>query len=342
MTLGWAIVSTGRHPDTKMAPAINAAASSTLAAVVSRDPGRAQAFAAKHGAAAAYDDVDAMLADPAVDIVYVASPNMLHSEHTLKAAAAGKHVLVEKPMAIAIEDCQAMIDACASANVKLGVGFHLRMHPGHQRMRAMVAAGELGQIALTTANWGRGTRGQTKPPPRAELQAWWNNPAMVGAGAFMATGVHCADIMRYVLGREVTEVAALTDATHESPLEELLVMSVRFDDGSLGTVMTGRRTPDYQGNDVIVYGSEGKAGVHEGIDMVLDGTLDITTNAGQVNEAYANDDPIALYTWQVNAFNAAVDGDGEPAATGLDGLRAAQITLAMVESASTGRRVDIR
>jgi 1,5-anhydro-D-fructose reductase (1,5-anhydro-D-mannitol-forming) len=340
MTLGWAIVSTGRHPDTKMAPAIDAAAGSTLAAVVSRDAGRAQAFAAKHGAAAAYDDVDAMLADPAVDVVYVASPNALHREHTLKAAAAGKHVLVEKPMALTVEHCQAMIDACASAGVKLGVGFHLRTHPGHRRVRALVAAGELGEIALTTANWGRGTRGQTKPPPRADLQAWWDDPAMVGAGAFMATGVHCADIMRYVLGREVTQVTALSDATPDAPLEELLVMSLRFDDGSLGTVMTGRRTPDYQGNDVVVYGSEGKAGVHEGIGMVLDGTLDITTSGTETSESYEND-PIALYTWQVDAMNAAVAGDGEPAATGVDGLRAAQITLAMVESARTGRRVDI-
>jgi 1,5-anhydro-D-fructose reductase (1,5-anhydro-D-mannitol-forming) len=340
MTLGWAIVSTGRHPDTKMAPAINAAADATLVAVVSRDAGRAQAFADKHGAAAAYDDVDAMLADPAVDVVYVASPNALHREHTLKAAAAGKHVLVEKPMALAVEDCQAMIDACATAGVKLGVGFHLRTHPGHVRVREMVETGALGEIALTTANWGRGTRGQTKPPPRADLQAWWDDPAMVGAGAFMATGVHCADLMRFVLGREVIQVTALTDATPEAPLEELLVMSMRFDDGSLGTVMTGRRTPDYQGNDVIVYGSEGKAGVHESIGMVLDGALGISTSGTEERASYEND-PIVLYTWQVDAFNAAVASDGEPAATGMDGLRAAQITVAMVESARTGRRVDI-
>jgi 1,5-anhydro-D-fructose reductase (1,5-anhydro-D-mannitol-forming) len=341
MTFGWAIVSTGRHPDTKMAPAINAAIGATLVAVVSRDAGRAQAFANKHGAVSAYDDIDAMLADPAVDVVYVASPNALHREHTLKAAAAGKHVLVEKPMALAVEDCQAMIDACANAGVKLGVGFHLRTHPGHQRVRGLIADGGLGEVSLTTANWGRGTRGQTKPPPRPELQAWWDDPAMVGAGAFMATGVHCADIMRYVLGREVVEVTALTDATAGAPLEELLVMSLRFDDGSLGTVMTGRRTPDFQGNDMMVYGSEGRAGVRESVGMVLDGSLDISTSATEETESYEND-PIVLYTWQVDAFNAAVTNDGEPAASGSDGLRAAQITLAMVESARTGRRVDIQ
>jgi 1,5-anhydro-D-fructose reductase (1,5-anhydro-D-mannitol-forming) len=340
MTLGWAIVSTGRHPDTKIAPAINDSAGAELVAVVSRDAGRAQAFADKHGATTAYDDVDAMLADPAVDVVHVASPNGLHREHTLKAAAAGKHVLVEKPMALTVEDCQAMIDACASAGVQLGVGFHLRTHPGHQRVREMVASGGLGQVALTTVNWGRGARGQVKPPPRPELQAWWEDPALAGAGAFMATGVHCADLMRYVLGREITEVTAMSDATPESPLEDLLVMSLRFDDGSLGTVMTSRRLPDHLNNDVIVYGSEGRAGVRQSAGMVLEGALDISTSGAEESAEYASD-ALALYTRQVDAFNAAVAGEGEPAASGLDGLRGAQVALAMVESARTGKRVDI-
>ena len=340
MSLGWAIVSTGRHPDTKMAPAINAAANSAIAAVVSRDIGRAKAFAAKHGAGSAYDDLDASLRDPAVHVVYVASPNALHVEHTLKAAAAGKHVLVEKPMALSVEDCQRMIDACADAGVKLGVGFHLRTHPGHRRVRELVTSGALGRLALTIATWARGTRGVITPPPRPDLQAWWGDPTMVGAGAMMATGVHCVDTMRFVTGREVTEVAAVTDAEADRPLEELLTLSLRLDDGSLATVLTGRRTPDYLGNDLMVYGSDGRAGVRDSMDTVLHGTLDVATDALTVDESFETD-PIALYTWQVDAFTEAVERNLEPAASGIDGLRAAQVTVAMVESAKTGRRIDI-
>lgn len=340
MSLGWAIISTGRHPDTKMAPAINAAAGSTITAVASRDIDRAKAFADKHTAKTSYNDVDSMLRDSAVDVVYVASPNALHVDHTLKAAAAGKHVLVEKPMALSIDDCQRMIDACDNAGVKLGVGFHLRTHPGHRRVRDMVAGGELGKLSLTTANWGRGTRGVITPPPRAELQAWWDDPTMAGAGAFMATGVHCLDLMRFVTGRDITEVVALNDASPSNPLEELLTLSLRFDDGSLGTIMTGRRTPDFVGNDVMVYGSNGRAGVRDSVDMVMQGTFDVSTEALTGNESFEAA-PIALYTWQVDAFNQAVERNIAPAASGIDGLRAAQVTLAMVESAKTGRRVDI-
>jgi predicted dehydrogenase len=156
----------------------------------------------------------------------------------------------------------------------------------------------------------------------------------------MATGVHCVDTMRFVTGQEVTEVAAISDATTDHPLEELLTLSLRFADGSLGTVITGRRTPDYIGNDLMVYGSLGRGGVRGSMDTTLTGTLDVQTEALTLDEAYAPD-PVSMYTAQVDAFNRAVIEGGEPAATGVDGLRAAEITAAMVESARSGRRVRL-
>src|SRR5688572_9854126 len=99
MGLRWAIAGTGLHPDNKIAPALKLVPGAELAAVYSRDQGRAEAFAQKHGAAAAYSDLDALLRDPSVDAVFVSSPNALHAEQTIAAARAGKHVLVEKPMA---------------------------------------------------------------------------------------------------------------------------------------------------------------------------------------------------------------------------------------------------
>ena len=340
MTIGWGIVSTGRHPDTKMAPAINEADGASLAAVMSRDIGRAEAFTQKHGSASAYDDLDAMLGDPAVDVVYIASPNALHAEQTVRAAQAGKHVLVEKPMALSVDDARRMIDACDAAGVRLGVGFHLRAHEGHQRLRSLVADGALGRVAFAHADWCRGVRGQEAPPPRSGLQAWWDDPSLIGAGAFMATGVHCADLLRYVLNDDVTEVSAVSDATPEKPLEELVTLALRFKSGVIATVLTGRRTPDYERNDVTVYGTLGRAGLQAGVDMNQAGALAVRTDALTEDEAYPAH-PFALYTRQVEAFDAAVEGNGEPLATGVDGLRVVEITLAMVESARTGARVAL-
>ncbi|MCY4581427.1 MAG: Gfo/Idh/MocA family oxidoreductase [Chloroflexi bacterium] len=341
MTIGWGIVSTGRHPDTKMAPAINEAEDASLAAVMSRDIGRAEAFAQKHGAATAYDDLDALLRDPAVDVVYIASPNALHAEQTVRAAGAGKHVIVEKPMALSVDDAQRMIEACDSAGVLLGVGFHLRAHEGHQRLRSLVTDGAVGQVSFAQASWCRGVRGQEAPPPRTGLQAWWDDPSLIGAGAFMATGVHCADLLRYVLSDDVAEVSAVSDATPEKPLEELVTLAFRFTSGAIATLLTGRRTPDYESNDVMVYGTLGRAGLRSSIEMTQGGALAVRTDALTEDATYP-EHPFALYTKQVCAFDAAVEGNGEPLATGLDGLRVVEITLAMVESARTGSRVSLR
>ena len=228
MAFGWGIISAGRHPDQKMAPAINST-DSKLVAIVSRDIDRARAFSEKHHVLSAYSDIDAMLDDAAVDVVYVASPNYLHKEHVLRAAAAGKHVLCEKPMALTLQDCQEMIDGCARANVRLGVGFHLRYHPGHQRLRELVKERALGTVGFVYAQWINGTRGQLKPPPRPPLQQWWEAPEMAGAGGFMGTGVHCVDLMRYVLDDEIIEVSALTDGQNDNQaLEHLATLLLRF------------------------------------------------------------------------------------------------------------------
>ena len=337
MQLGWAIVSTGRHPDLKMAPAINAAADAELVAVVSRDLGRAREFAARHQARTAYDDFDAMLQDPAVDVVYLASPNFLHCQQTVKAAEAGKHVLCEKPMALTLEDCRLMVETCRQQDVRLGVGFHLRHHPGHQRMRELVQSGSLGTIAMAQAQWAYGVRGLEKPRPRTELQQWWEDPAMVGAGSWMGSGVHCADLLRYVLGREVVEVTAITDASDAEPLEHLATVLLRFEGGALGTAIASRKLPDAQ-NNLTVYGSLGKSEARGSLHVDLQGVLDVTTDALNEAQDYSSD-PLALYVRQVEAFNHAVASGAEPVASGWDGLKVAEVTLAMVESARTGRKV---
>src|SRR5713226_2657528 len=92
MTLGWAIITTGLHADVKIAPALNATPDAELVAVYSRDQGRAEAFAQKHGAKAAYSDLEALLRDARVEAVFIASPNALHASQTRAAARAGKHV----------------------------------------------------------------------------------------------------------------------------------------------------------------------------------------------------------------------------------------------------------
>jgi predicted dehydrogenase len=113
LAIGWGIISTGRHPDLKVVPAMKLADNTRVAAVYSRSMERAEAFALKHGIPRAYDSLDDLLKDSGVDAVFIASPNFLHAEYTIKAAEAGKHILVEKPMATSVAEAVDMVRTCA-------------------------------------------------------------------------------------------------------------------------------------------------------------------------------------------------------------------------------------
>src|SRR6266478_6301008 len=255
---GWGIVSTGKHPDVKIAPAMAAADGGELVGVYSRDQHRAEAFAQKHDARVAYSQLGDLLKDSRVDGVFVASPNALHAEHVVQAAEAGKHVLCEKPMATTIPDAVRMLKACRRAGVTLGVAFNLRQHPAYIRAR---------------------------------------------------------------------------------PLEQLACLTLRFGNGTLGQVVASRLLPDSR-NDFRVYGITGLIAGHHSMWEARTGRFEITSDT--INET--TDYPEALlpnYVAEVEDFQRAVATHGQPAATGLDGLRVVEVTLAMIESARTRRSVKI-
>src|SRR5260370_16165321 len=239
---GWGIVSSGKHPDVKIAPAMAAAANGELVGVYSRDQHRAEAFAQKHHARAAYSQLGDLLKDSRVDGVFVASPNALHAEHVVQAAEAGKHVLCEQPMATTIADAVRMLNDCRRAGVTLGVAFHLRQHPAYIRARQLVAAGALGRIVLAQAQWAFGVRGRDGSPPRTPLTQWWDTPELIGgASTMMGTGVHSVDLLPLLLDPAADEITAVTDGqTAARPLEQLACLILRFGNGTLGQVVPRR------------------------------------------------------------------------------------------------------
>jgi 1,5-anhydro-D-fructose reductase (1,5-anhydro-D-mannitol-forming) len=273
--------------------------------------------------------------------VFVSSPNALHASHTLQAAQAGKHVLTEKPMTTTLDDAVAMVCGCRDAGVTLGVGYHLRQHPGHIEARRLIAEGVLGTMALAQGQWGFGVRAQIAPPPRPPLRQWWNDPEIIGgASAMMGTGVHVVDLLRFLLGQEVTEVAAISDGqSQHQPLEQLLAMSLRFEGGVIATVCCGRCLPDSR-NDVTIYGSHGRI---RGIDTLREGRqgeLEVVSETVNTTTEFPPD-LLANYIAELEDFQRAITEDQDPAATGLDGLRVVQVTLAMIASARQGRSVKI-
>ena len=341
MTLGWAIVGIGSHAGLKIAPAMKRAEGAELVAVYSRNRGRADAFAETHGAAAAYSELDALLADPRVDAVFVASPNSLHAEQTIRAAKAGKHVLTEKPMATSAGDAARMVRACRDNGVKLGLGFELRFHPAHLWAKQLIGDGVIGRIRLAHGQWGRGQRGEPVHLPRTGLRAWWEQPEfMGGASVLMGLGVHVFDLMRFLLQEEIVEVVALTDGqTERQPLEHIASISLRMSGGAIAIVMCGRMLPDTQ-NDLALYGSDGRIATKETIWEVRLGRAEVVSATVNRTETFEYD-YLANFVDELEDFGQSVGQSREPRATGLDGLKAAQVTAAAIESARTGRAKKI-
>jgi 1,5-anhydro-D-fructose reductase (1,5-anhydro-D-mannitol-forming) len=140
--------------------------------------------------------------------------------------------------------------------------------------------------------------------------------------------------------QDVVEVATLGEGQRpDSPFERLATVCVRFQSGMLGMVCCGSRIPDSR-NDATLYGSHGRIALGNSPGTALQGALDVVSDTVQTTVTYPTE-PLALYTRQVEAFNAAIQDDEEPAASGLDGLRVVQARMAMIESASTGKAVKI-
>lgn len=328
MTLGWGVVGLGRAADTLVTPAIVADPNSRLIAVVSRDQAKADAFAERHGGAAAGTDYEAMLANPDVDVVAITSPNALHPSQAIAAAQAGKHVFSDKPLAPNAADAEQVLEACAAAGVRIGMDFQTRHHACFQEARRVIESGEIGEIVAIQVD---------ASPGDAPLGGWRTNPELAGLGAVNNIAVHIYDVLRFLTGAEVSEVSAMFEVGREDALERLPMVLMRFDNGALAYANGNQRTP-FPLNDIVIYGSTGRIDGRSITRPQAEGQMRIVTAAGERTAQYASHD---AYTRTIRAFTEAVLAGRDPNPSGLDGLRSVQLTDAIRRSAREGCVVEL-
>jgi 1,5-anhydro-D-fructose reductase (1,5-anhydro-D-mannitol-forming) len=330
VSIRWGVVGTGRV-NRLMVPAIKGARDSQVVAVFSRDKSRAAAFAAEHGIERAYDSLDDLIRDPKIDAVYIASPNALHAPQTIRAAEAGKHVLCEKPMAPTLAECHRMIEACERYGVKLGIGFQYRQYPAKRKAREVVASGGLGRVLFADIKVEFTDR---------RLPSWYSEPGMAGGGITCLAGVHRIDLLRFILGSEVEEVSAFVGThTPNCPYEEAVVGILRFANGAHGTLHFGLNIP-HGTNRVEVHGMSGSLFGDTNSPWWGSYSPELVVRSDTVTVRYEFPQSDA-YRDEIEDFNRCLEGGGQPLATGLDGLRAVEISLALFESGKKGRAVKI-
>ncbi len=231
-TIRWGIIGCGDVTEVKSGPGLQKAASSELVAVMRRDGGKAEDYARRHGVAAWYDDGQALIDDPNVDVVYVATPPNSHEEYTLKAAAAGKPVYVEKPMARNHAECLRMVAACEKAGVPLFVAFYRRRLPRFLKVKELVDAGALGDLRFVTIQM------HTRPG-KAELDPnnlpWRVIPEIAGAGRFLDLASHTLDVLDYILGPIEAARGFAYNRAGLYPAEDTVTGTFRFASGVQGT-----------------------------------------------------------------------------------------------------------
>lgn len=219
----WGIIGVGDVTEVKSGPGFRSAQGSDLVAVMRRDGAKAADYARRHGVPRWYDDADALLADPDVDAVYIATPPGAHADYTARAAAAGKPVYVEKPMARTAAECTAMIDACEAAGVPLFVAYYRRAMPRFVAVRDLVQAGTIGEPRTVSVRF-------QAPAPTWEPgpMPWRLQPEVSGGGLFVDLGSHTLDLLDHLLGpiSEATGTAVSRDERY--PAEDLVAATFRF------------------------------------------------------------------------------------------------------------------
>ena len=306
---GWGIVGFGWVARDYMAPALTQAGH-RLAAVF--DPGAPGQAAARALEVRCHETLDALLADPAVDLVYVATPNHLHRAAVEACAAAGKPVLCEKPMAATLADAQAMARAVRAAGIVYGTAFDQRHHPVHRALREAIAAGRIGTptaVRIVYACW-------VDPlwRPCAGADNWRIDPAQAGGGALMDLAPHGLDLVEFLLGRPLVAVQALLQRrVHDYPVDDGAVLAGATADGVLAQLHVAYNTPEaLPRRRLEVLGSQGQLVAEDSMGQIAGGRLvHIDGATGQSCAIEAPPCPYAgPFANQAHAFAQAARGAG--------------------------------
>lgn len=307
----------------------------------------AEKFAAEHGCKA-YTDLKAMLADPKVEIITIATPSGAHMEPAVAAANAGKHVIVEKPLEITLKKCDRMIAACEKNGVKLGAIFPSRFHASSVKLKKAVDGGRFGRLSLGDAyvKWFR-------TQEYYDSGAWRGTWALDGGGALMNQAIHSVDILAWLMGPVVEIRANTATLAHQRiEVEDTAVATLRFASGALGVLeATTAAYPGYL-KRIEIHGSTGSAVIEEEDIKAWDFTKPRKEDAAILDEMKKQksggggaSDPAAIghhgHTMQFQDFVDAVKKNRTPAIDGHEGRRSVEIILGVYKASETGGTVKL-
>ncbi|WP_066319499.1 Gfo/Idh/MocA family protein [Bacillus sp. FJAT-29814] len=319
----WGIIGCGDVTEVKSGPAFQKVENSELVAVMRRTGELAKDYAERHGVPKWYDNGDALINDPEVDVVYIATPPGSHKEYTIKAAKAGKPVYVEKPMALNAEECQEMITACKAAGVPLFVAYYRRAQPKFLKIKELLDSNVIGDVRFVSTTQYQKPSDDVKDPNHLP---WRVQPDLAGGGLFFDLASHTLDMLDYLLGpvKEVQGFASNQGGYYHA--EDIVTGTYLFQSGVHGVgnwCFTAFENVDL--NEIV--GTKGK------ISFSTFGNDPVSLTTANGTEQWSFEPPKHVHQPLVETIVSELTGNGgECTSTGITGERTNWVMGEMVKN----------
>lgn len=331
--VGYAVVGLGRISERAVLPAFRHSRRAKLISVVSGDEKKARRLAAKFGARDfyTYEKYDLCLSRPAVEAVFIATPNGTHAPYAIRAANAGKHVLCEKPMANTADECQRMIDAAREHSVRLMIAYRKYFEPASLALKKLITSGKLGRLKFIHSAF---THYLPKNAPR-----WHLDRKLAGGGSLMDVGVYCVSTVRWLTGQEPVEASAYAwtvDPERFREVEENIAFRLTFPGGLVVQATAGFGAA--QASFLLVHGERGWAALDPAFAFDEERRLFGKIGGRWFEKKFRIMDEFAL---ELDALADCVRRRRDPEPNGTQGLRDVAVMEAIYAAARDGRTVPI-
>ena len=329
----WGVIGAGGIADRRTMPGMMLARNAEIIAVMDVNESILDGLKQKYNAKYAYNNADDLIANPEVEAVYIATPVVFHAEQAVKAARAGKHVLMEKPIAMSVEEGRQVIKDIDATGVKSACGFMMRFGALNMKMKELIEQGILGQVVSAKAQF---TCWYPDMP-----NCWRQQKKNGGGGAFVDMGVHCIDLIQHILNTEADKVSALIDTkTFKYEVDDSASVLMRLKNGCNAYVEANFNIPDKAAKwRLEFYGTKGCMIAHDTIHQLDTGSVEVTLDDGSVLNVAA--DFGNMYTKEVESFSDSILNDTPVEVPLADGVQVQEIVEAAYYAADNDKVVNI-
>ena len=344
MTIRVGIIGCGKIAQVRHIPEYTANPDAEIIGLYDMNLDRARELAAKLGCRA-YDTVDELLSDPTIDAVSVCAANVAHAEISIKALDAGKHVLCEKPMAVNLQECEAMVEAAKRNGKNVMIGQNQRFAKAHAKAKELIAQGAIGKVLTFRTTFGHGGPETWSIDPGKAT--WFFDESKAAMGAMADLGIHKTDMIQYLLGSRIARTQAVLATLDKRDaggnligVDDNAICIYQMENGVIGTMTASWTYYAAEDNSTVIYGTKGELRIYDDPNYsVRIISSDGTRVNYEIDQIQTNDHQTS--SGVIDSFIKSLVENIPPEIPGEDVLHAMKAVFASIESSATGRAVDV-